>query len=182
VTLPNLPTDNLYKFLALAGTVIVILSVYFVETKLAEVNDRILDTEEEQSLITERLELLQHKVKEFEQIVDSAIARQADNWRRDTNKVHLRYSESEIKALNREVRDSLAQIALENVKFRANLKRLSQLHERSKEVVYWGIFFVVNGFLLGLIGFYFWYRNVQKPLDSLLQKELLGKTKREKAA
>lgn len=76
MTFPSLPTDNLYKFIALAGIVVVILSIYSVETKILEVHDHIVDTEEDQHISLVKLESLQNKMKLLEKIVDNSIAEQ----------------------------------------------------------------------------------------------------------
>lgn len=88
----------------------------------------------------------------------------------DVSKLMIRYSESEIKGLEREVRDLLDESRVQKVKVEMSTKRLMQLHKRSKEIFYWSIPFILLGLALTITGFSLWYWRVQKPLDLLLQK------------
>lgn len=175
MNIPNLPTDNLYKFLSLAGIVVVIMAVYFTVTKVSEVSDKIMDVQEGQDIVSENIKSLERLVELLEKIVDNSIAELKGERKKDDKKLELVYSESEIKNLMSEIRDSLAKIGVEKVRVEANTKRLTELHERSKKISHWGVFFIAIGMIMANFGFYLWYTRVQKPLDCILKRELLIK-------
>lgn len=168
---PNFPTDNLYKFLALVGTVIVILSIYFTETRVAEVGDTIINVEEVQNISKARYEALKIKLGQLNEIIDNSIAEQTGK-KKAVGKLEVRYSETEIKALHRQVQDLIGEQGIEMVKVNTSMKRLEKLNERSKRIFNWNILFIAVGALMAYNGFILWYRRVQRPLDELLQNEL----------
>lgn len=165
------PTDNLYKFLALVGTVIVILSIYFTETRVAEVGDTIINVEEVQNISKARYEALKIKLGQLKEIIDNSIAEQTGK-KKAVGKLEVRYSETEIKALHRQEQDLIGEQGIEMVKVNTSMKRLEKLNERSKRIFNWNILFIAVGALMAYNGFILWYRRVQRPLDELLQNEL----------
>ena len=169
---PNFPTDNLYKFLALVGTVIVILSIYFTETRVAEVGGTIIDVEEVLDISKARYEALKMKMDQLKEIIDNSIAEQTGKKKMVVSKLEVRYSETEIKALHRQVQDLIGEQGIEMVKVNTSMKRLEKLNERSKRIFNWNILFIAVGALMAYNGFILWYRRVQRPLDELLQNEL----------
>ncbi len=61
MNIPNIPTDNLYKFIALVGTIIVLLTGYIAEKRVSEVGDMILELNEQISIYEVKKE--SHKIK-----------------------------------------------------------------------------------------------------------------------
>ena len=57
----NLPTDNLYKFLAIFGLVIALFSVYYVENYRDGLKRAIIDTDAEQESIKIEVEYFKNR-------------------------------------------------------------------------------------------------------------------------
>lgn len=171
---PKLPTDNLYKFLALAGIAIFILSNYFSLTRIVEVGGRIIDVEEARLIVKARQESLKSKSERLHKIIDNSIAEQSGhNRREDLGKLDIHYSETEIKELVNQVYNLIDEQDMASAKLQTSLMRLVNLKNLSDKIRNMDIIFSAIGGLMIYNGFSLWYRRVQKPLDELLQRELL---------
>jgi predicted RNase H-like nuclease (RuvC/YqgF family) len=120
---PNLPTDNLYKFLALSGTVIALLCTYFAQTKVWEVSDRIIDTQQAQQLADTKSQSLKKTIDRLEKRVASLIhdlPKKKDAYLTGTgtkNDARLELRLAEIESLNRQIDDSAAELSLDLASF-----------------------------------------------------------------
>ena len=58
MNMPSLPTDNLYKFLALSGLVTLVVFPIFYVSQVADRNHRIVETETEALMLEKEVEFL----------------------------------------------------------------------------------------------------------------------------
>lgn len=170
---PKLPTDNLYKFLALAGMVVFILSNYFSLTRIVQVGDRIIDVEEAQLIFKARQESLKSKSERLHKIIDNSLAEKSVHRKEDLEKLEIHYSETEIKELVNQVYEIIDKQGIESAKLQMSLLKVVDLKKLSDKIRNINIIFSAIGGLMIYNGFSLWYRRVQKPLDELLQMELL---------
>src|SRR6266853_268176 len=63
---PNLPTDNLYKFLALSGVVVVLASIFYPKSRLGEIQQRVIEVTAEMRILdleNKRLTVIQSRLE-----------------------------------------------------------------------------------------------------------------------
>ena len=178
---PTLPTDNLYKFVALAGLAVVLISLTypvgkFVELQLAAVETRFeitkLNIEKDdiksdlEELRTERSLTLKNRLPLREQ------------ERQRLNKIEPQKTESAME----ELKDQLSAIMvlqerqrLSSIKTVDADKAVAKLDTQLKWLRIYGWASIVGlliGSLVALAGFRRWYIRVQAPNDRLLVKQL----------
>lgn len=176
MTLPELPTDNLYKFMSIFGLLLFFSSYYFPWIRYTQIQPAIFDLEVEVSIselehkyLLEDLDSLDNNIQTLEQEVDGLDKLPTENL------THKSVGESEIK-LN-SIKDKLYQ--LKDLKRNSEKKtiilsnkvnRLEQLGHENKII---GIVFLVIstvGFILSVQGLKLWYQRLQGPLDKRLSK------------
>jgi hypothetical protein len=143
---PNLPTDNLYKFCALAGLIATILSIVLPNIALHNLNLELIKTNGE-------IKVLEAESRHFK------AAENKDNLSPEEKTNLLEKSkELEIKL-----------IQLNSKNDAENFLTAQARHWRSI-----GFFGVFLGVLLVATGFILWYRKVQIYQDMILKKEAGG--------
>ena len=175
MNIPSIPTDNLYKFLALSGTVIVLLSIYMAETKINEVEDAILDESEMIKILAVKYAALEKRTDEIKSIIENSILRQKGLYKKDLGKLELEYSSLELKELLKELEETHLLLQIDKAKIESKNLIIKKLHERSITISRRGIMIIALGLIMTNIGFIFWYIKVQKPLDMVLQNEIYKK-------
>lgn len=139
--LPTLPTDNLYKFIALSGLVILLFSVVYpyklvtdLELKAVEAGTQVKLLELESAAIEREIYVME---KEKEPARDEVEA------------LRLRHEQNKINS----------------IKIEGEQERLSVLLKQLRTAFNSLMFGVLFGCVLAYIGFYLWYVRVQRPLD-----------------
>jgi hypothetical protein len=141
MNIPNLPTDNLYKFLALTGIIILIFSIAITETRLTELES------ESDYYLTQQGELyfdIQSLNSDLDRITDKEIF--------------------ELKRLKNEIR-------IRVFKLSRTKELLLKKSKQTRTVFRWSIFGVLSGLLISVFGFVLWYNRVQRYLDYKLKLE-----------
>ncbi len=142
----NLPTDNLYKFMAIAGVSIAFFSIYLMFTRTEQGTVRVDQLARESTLLSEeenQVELAWEKLKDKK----GPRARSLEDARNEIKKRKARMHEDTQAAL----------------RFAAlNLWLVKELR-----VVSW------VGFFLAIVGFCLWYFRVQKYLDIAIRNQKL---------
>jgi hypothetical protein len=196
---PTLPTDNLYKFLALFGLVLVIFAFYFPDEKFARAIAQARDADKSQKLAKiridrkkaesqnamNRINATMEKLKESEKLLrDSEAALKA---KRQSNAL-----ESEIQAVREQVQlhnekinkfweeigvgqariaEFTDEISTATVNAEANS---DAVREAKWEADLWSNVSLVCEVIGGMMitgGFYAWYTKVQKHQDTILRKQ-----------
>jgi hypothetical protein len=141
MNIPNLPTDNLYKFLALTGIIILIFSIAVTEIRLTELES------ESDYYLTQKGELyfdIQSLNSDLDRITDKEIF--------------------ELKRLKNEIR-------IRVFKLSRTKELLLKKSKQTRTVFRWSIFGVLSGLLISVFGFVLWYNRVQRYLDYKLKLE-----------
>jgi hypothetical protein len=105
VNIPNLPTDNLYKFMALLGTVLVVLSVWFPMTRLLEVDQKLIDVDAEGKILDLDMKSLERESKDLEQEV-----KQLDHEKEELEQV-VSYFEREMETFKKHPKPTTKDVA-----------------------------------------------------------------------
>jgi hypothetical protein len=164
-TLPNPPTDNIYKFCALAGTVILILSFYFPLESYYNACEKFDTVESKQEVIIIELDYLKKKVDSTKKIIDNSIAEQNEVRIVDKNKLTIRYSESEIKQMISEQQESARNISIKNAELKSLIKEANRLASISGTMKFLSLLTIVLGSTLAVYGYLSWYYKIQKYED-----------------
>jgi len=146
--LPMLPTDNLYKFLALSGLVMLVLSFTFPRNMVDELELKAVESETNINLLAFEVSVLKDDVDAAEKkpkLAEDGI-----------QKLSERQRQLEVKTL---------QVGGERAKLNVLVKQLRFAMSLS-------IIGSVLGFVLADIGFWLWYMRVQKPADLLARKQV----------
>ncbi len=141
MNIPNLPTDNIYKFLALSGLFIIIFSITMTEIKLADIQTD-LDIYETQAAE------LEYEV----QSLDSRLEKDTHNEAYNSEKL-------------------VDELKFKNFKLANTNELLRKKSDKFKRAFHWSIFGVIIGAIICLLGFIYWYNRVQRFLDYKLKLE-----------
>lgn len=175
MNIPNIPTDNLYKFIALSGIIIVLLSIYIPKVKIAEVTDKIIDAKESKLILVVKVNNLESQVDRFKDKFGPSIKENKENNKE--LKVENLYGELD------ELNDVLFLLKIERIKQKAITERIEVLENRSVEIFRWSIITLFNGLVMAFFGFWLWYSKVQKLHDLILKSEFIsGKSNKTNAS
>lgn len=183
MNIPNIPTDNLYKFIALTGVIIFILTLFYPELKRQELNDEI-------TLINGQIEILDYekhpleqqtkeikkKITELDKLCDCGFKSIINDSL--IVKPKIISGPKEIMELTKQIdiliqeRDKLIEQtnfkALEiNTKTELIRNKQDNLDELNKA----SAFFIPFSFILSTLGFLFWFTQTQRYQDSLLKEQ-----------
>ena len=143
----NLPTDNLYKFVAIFGLIIALFSIYYPFQRYHELYLLFIEHESEAKLFEFHRPFLETRTKYLEERMNAE-----DN----TEKRQLIF-------------DDFYKSQAETNKIWANsvtnLKKIRFLSEVLNIYLVGGILCLLLGITLMFVGFLCWYKNIQKPLD-----------------
>lgn len=145
-----LPTDNLYKFLALSGVALVALSFIYPIRRLGELEAKTIETEVQVST-------LEIEVRDITADIDAA-----ERGHPDTD---------EVKTLRK--RNSASEVKSAELRGRAKLLNALQHDlEWTRRVL---LALGVVGLFLSTLGFLLWYFRIQRPADVLAARGLNAK-------
>lgn len=154
--MPNLPTDNLYKFMALSGLFLFCFSLYFITTKVDALEERVYK---------DGIAYSEWKVKA------EALEKEID---------HLTTEKSLAAQKSIEVNESLKSKLLEHNINLAKVKHATLYSKNNLEQIKHyqqiGFWLKVVSLLLSIFGFALWYFRVQKYQDIALKNEALNPT------
>jgi hypothetical protein len=169
MNLPIPPTDNLYKFAALLGTIIVFASLYFPHVLLIELDEK-LDAATLKIRTTEaEMKFFDRKAATLSRILDSAVGPSKRVSEFKGKKIALEYSDTELKAM-------LAQIDELERSTAISFAEAEVYHERSKALykegnwIAWSTYgSLIVGLILALCGYSLWYTRIQIYQDRALK-------------
>ena len=184
MNLPNLPTENLYKFMALSGLAIVAFCIVFPLQRSNEINFKIVEIETQQKILeiegdnitNDLMDALSTKgdlkPKEQAQFRDYLIklfkSENSTELTKDWGKGEpiLSIKEQAIfRSRSNEIKHKLAEI-------RGNTKKAELLLNELKTYLLIITIMGCFGSLISIAGFYFWYSLIQRPNDILLKKQI----------
>lgn len=177
------PTDNLYKFMALSGIVLIIAFIvpllFFHQTGM-EYLEQVRGSKElevQEKFVNQRLETLKLRDKEAKDEKQELQKRLA-GLNPASNSTEIDKLEVRIKEANREI-DSIADSSYElslNLALKqaqVNSEETVSLNRRrdSRVAIVVGAIWVILGFFLSVFGFPLWYIKLQRHQDRVVKKE-----------
>jgi hypothetical protein len=145
--LPSLPTDSLYKFVALTGLALALFAITYPQAKLVENQVAIAEANAQSAKLTLQIQ--------------------------EEGEVLAKLEGQENPSPERLV--SLVQLHKAALIAQVDMKRtIDLIHIRNTWIRFY-VFYSIAGFLIGTVlsvaGFYFWYKRVQEPVDRALSRK-----------
>jgi len=154
--IPSLPTDNLYKFLAIAGLVIIVLSVVGPWSRYEQLTSKTIEVETQTSIYKKGIAS-----------VELAIMKLKEEWKKAKSEKERELLQSRLDELQRQIRQ--LEIIIPEI---AGKKALHQrFMETTAIFVVAGACGLVLGVVLSIVGFVLWYRRVQRYQDAILKQQ-----------
>jgi hypothetical protein len=181
MTIPNLPTDNLYKFVALTGVILLLVSIFYPELRRQELNEEITilngeveKQEFERLLLKDQTDKLRKKIEDLDEVCncgtksvvnDSIIVRPIVT----SGPKEVVELSNQIELLIKERNEIVRQISLKAIEIntkddligdkRANLDELNEAANTFGPV----------SLVIAILGFLFWFERTQKYQDRILK-------------
>ncbi len=157
--MPNLPTDSLYKFMAIAGLVFIVSGIYFGLNKSHEFEIKMADVSKDSQIINVKVTNLLEQTEELkEKVVE---------WEKNRNEKLRETYITEVKQI-RQNRDQLEILRIE-LNQKLDLVKVTGFELKLARIyMYFGLFI---GCLFVILGFTFWYLKVQFYLDKIIKKK-----------
>lgn len=178
MNLPSLPTDNLYKFCALSGVVLLLFGATFPVQKLFETQDNLDRVETEIAILGAQTSAFQQeaqRLKSDSESLQSDIAAAEENPRTaDVEALGARNAKANttLSAASKKGH----QLTITNLRQKGNLDHVGHLVQRMWLYLLAAAAFMLGGLSLARFGFKHWYHRVQKPSDEILQRQSTGKS------
>jgi hypothetical protein len=173
MNLPSIPTDNLYKFCAVSGVVLLLFGATFPVQKLFETQDNLDRVETEIAILKAQTSAFQ---EEAQRLKSDAVSLQKDIAAAEANP---RNADVEaLRARNATANTSLSaaskevhQLRIMSIREKGNVDHVKHLVYRVWLYITAAAAFMFGGLSLARFGFLHWYYRVQKPSDEILQHQ-----------
>jgi hypothetical protein len=166
---PIPPTDNLYKFAALLGTIIVFASLYFPHVLLIELGEKIdaatlkIGTTEAETAFLER------KAATLSSILESTVAPRKGISEFGGKTIALEYSDSELKGMLAQFDELKRSTAISLAEANHYNERSKALSKEWNQIAWFSYGSAIVGLILAFIGFSLWYTKIQIYQDKALK-------------
>ena len=168
---PNLPTDSLYKFCALAGIAVILISFFLVERLISELQGKVVNYVLEVRRAKIELTYLLKEQERLESLIENS--KQVKNKkRRDSgDKFAIEYSNEEVKQSYLALRQARKMTELKNAEIEVARDENFRLIEKARHAWYVEIMAVSIGSILTVYGFLNWRRKIQVYQDAILKAQ-----------
>lgn len=174
MNLPSIPTDNLYKFCAVSGIVLLLFGATIPVQKLFDTQDKLDQVKTEEKILSVQIANLR---EDFNRVNSDLGTLEKDTTAAEANPgaadlPSLRARSTAASTTLSAVKSQGRQLAIINVRQQGNLDHLKHLIQRLWLYVAAAAIFMLGGLELAFFGFRRWYYLVQKPTDDLLQHRI----------
>ena len=166
---PQPPTDNLYKFMAIAGLALFAASMSVPWHYAFNIKEELYKVMEAQEVLAVDLKHCTEKSHGFSQIITNSILSKKGLFTNSTEKLQLTYSNDELKAMFVELEELRHSIDVKNASGKINFERIKD-YTRRHRIFIWVI--TIGGALSGWLsirGFRLWYVRIQIYQDKALR-------------
>lgn len=151
MSIPSLPTDNLYKFVALSGVLIFIILSYIVVNFISDSQNRV---------DTLNMEIVIYNSRYKNNLDDILFLKES----------RLEWDGDDIKELDRLEKEQ-KELSLNLAEINHNKSVVKKLDETILSVVIFWLISIVISIIMMIYGFSRWYYRVQRHLDKKIKKE-----------
>lgn len=166
----SLPTDNLYKFCAIAGLIIMGFSVYYPLSLLRTLHADLIDISTDLDVLHAETEFWDRRSKRLNGLIKNSVERKQTRKDPDPSEFSLGYSDQEIKGMIDEFERLDRDQKITLVKVKGNHKKSENLIGEVGTLRFVFPISITIGFMLSTWGFVAWYIRVQRPLDEKLKE------------
>jgi len=170
MNIPIPPTDNLYKFEALVGTIIVFASLYFPRVLLIKLDEEVDAATIKIGTAEAELKFATRKEATISKILDNAVAPKKSISEFDGKKVVLEYSESELKGMLAQIEELERSMRISDVEVKVGQQRMERLLKDFKWVEREMYCASIVGLIMALTGYSLWYWRIQVYQDKALKR------------
>lgn len=182
-TVPKIPTDNLYKFMALTGIVLVLLSfipfyyAHKLKVKTIQLNSEIEILRQQREWLTKDvndLEAASEKlIQRYDKYDEHAGRKDASDHVSELTGIKTRIDKKAEEVLKEvsKVQELNRQRFVSEAQQRAKHKELNYLLIIMRVGTFLSIFLFVGGSIFAYKGFLLWYSRLQIPLDRIIKKK-----------
>lgn len=194
----SLPTDNLYKFIALSGLAIILVCGYTIVEKMSEIEKVLVDTELKVEELKLKSKVYKERANAIQSILDSGIGHDLSIEVREIIKKFGKESVESLKIVREKMYsmvnygDSEFKNIIESIAFIDNIlefenkklevdkisleiilstKKMEILNKKFLSLGIKGSLIMGIGVGISFFGFYCWYSHKQKYEDLILKKE-----------
>lgn len=165
------PVDNLYKFSALLGTIIIIVSFYYPFLYLNEYQSKIDNTTMLATKCIANADFTKREVDEFAQIVKTTVDLQQGKQKLSSDKVDITYTPSEVKEMMKEISVLRRDIDVSRAEVEQYYSQLDFLKSFKVPIFICMISSLIIGIYLSIWGYSNWYYKIQVYQDKALKKK-----------
>lgn len=177
LTIPNLPTDNLYKFCAISGLVIILFSIIFTVVYVTELQEESIllealaqETQVDLNYLEQANLRVENKLKHFEKF--SSGNNFEFPYKHTDEKISETEEFKELKQLITKLEINSKELKYKSIELKKNLKLSSKKIFNLYFIIFIGIILSISGYSLAKFGFVRWNNLVQKPNDERIRSEL----------
>lgn len=165
--IPQLPTDSLYKFFAVAGVTISLFFAYFAIQKNIELDKLTADTSIKVALNMTESAIYKQKIDYLKELLEN---RYEDSKGATLSKDSrgIVYTNSDIIALKTDINNRFDKSRLESTKNDKLFKKHEELMTSYKIIIPVCYIFFVIGIVIAGIGLYCWKKRIQDLEDEIL--------------
>lgn len=189
MNIPNLPTDNLYKFIALTGVVLFIISLLLPEYLIRQYRDDIeLYNGDVRKLGVEKAES-EEKRQELKKQIDFLDKKSNSNCNsivNDTLVVRSRVYDGpkELVQLSKQIDERIEEyfelnrvLKIKSIEIMTKLAIIENKEKDINEIKEASEFFIPFAISLAILGFFLWFEKTQKHQDKVIQKQATAYTR-----
>jgi len=202
ISLPSaLPTDNLYKFMALSGLILCVFMLIYPQTLLEQMSEKLYEQKTQSKILNVELDFLTAKRKrllddqerhvkrmqeftpEFEVLIEQFKSGMQLEFTReealaiiDKEKIkdkEMEESWKKLQTVREDLDEESKQLDIKTIQRDEISENIKRLTEDFDNNVLIAIVFAFLGAIISIAGFGFWYVKVQEPTDRLLRTNLL---------
>jgi len=175
MNIPSLPTDSLYKFLAIAGLTLVVLSPAYYQVFSWDVQLKKLELRGEQNLMAEEADDSEADAARMTAQVDSVVS-QVDSLvsqhpTSQEEKARLLQHSKELREQNHQLLLKTREKLLKQIRIEAMAESVNLYDKQLSSLKVISIVAFILGLGLFTSGLYLWYTRVQRLQDMVLRKE-----------
>lgn len=168
--LPNLPTDNLYKFIALSGLALFIFNIYYSNEQITRINDRIYQEKLKVAEWSLNVDFLEEESNEIERIIDSYLNGKENKNDVILDKVIINITKDELIERVNLLNSKRQQAKIESKKIMISLDYTKKLVIKAERQTKRLIILSFVSFFNIILGFSMWYMKLQRPMDNRIKQ------------
>ena len=170
---PIPPTDSLYKFVALLGAIILVVSIVGPYLLSRDMEAQIDQISLKDSTLNIAIDYTERRIENLKEIIHNSILRQNGQYKPDPNKLEIEYSPEEIKHLEEQIVELTKSSRMDAAEVELMAEKNHRLFSELKTIMLCAFGAALWGVVMMFYGFRNWYYRIQRYQDRLLEADAL---------